>query len=78
MEHKFTTELIEKAKECKSAEELLALAKENNIILTAEEAIKYFEKLNSENNELADDKLDAIAGGFAREALDSSSIQRFH
>ena len=38
-----TTELIAKAKTAKSAEELLALAKDNNVELTEEEAKTYFE-----------------------------------
>ena len=57
-----TPELIEKAKAAKSAEELLALAKENNLEIAAEEANTYFEQLNA-NGELSDDALDAVAGG---------------
>ena len=57
-----TPELIEKAKAAKSAEELLALAKENNLEITAEEAKIYFEQLNA-NGEVSDDALDAVAGG---------------
>ena len=58
----FTAELIEKAKAAKSAEELLALAKENNLEITADEAKIYFEQLNA-NGEVSDDALDAVAGG---------------
>ncbi len=57
-----TVELIEKAKACKSAEELLTLAKETNYPLTAEEAAEQFAALHNEG-ELADDELDAAAGG---------------
>ncbi len=57
-----TNELIEKAKECKSAEELLALAKENNIEMTAEEAAEQYAMLHNEG-ELSDDELDGAAGG---------------
>ena len=57
-----TPELIAKAKTAKSAEELLALAKENNVELTEEEAKTYFEQLNA-NGALSDDELDAVAGG---------------
>ncbi len=57
-----TNELIEKAKECKSAEELLALAKENNIEMTAEEAAEKYAELHTEG-ELSDDELDSAAGG---------------
>ena len=37
-----TPEMIEKAKEAKSAEELLALAKKNDIEITEEEAKAHF------------------------------------
>ena len=57
-----TPELIAKAKAAKSAEELLALAKENNVELTKEEAKTYFEQLNA-NSAVSDDELDAVAGG---------------
>ena len=63
MENKLTPELIEKAKLAKSAEELIALAKENGTQLTAEEANTYFAKLNPKMGELNDDELDSVAGG---------------
>ena len=56
----FTPELIAKA--AKSAEELLALAKENNVELTEAEAKTYFEQLNA-NGAVSDDELGAVAGG---------------
>ena len=59
----FNPELLEKAKQTKSAEELLALAKENNIELTAEEAKTYFEQLHPVSGEMADDELENVAGG---------------
>ena len=60
-----TKEMWEKAKAAKSAEELLALAKENNIGLTAEEAKDVFNKLRT--GELPDDDLESVAGGEAEE-----------
>ena len=57
-----TPELIAKAKAAKSAEELLALAKENNVEMTEEEAKTYFEQLNAKGA-VADDELDVVAGG---------------
>ena len=57
------SEMIEKAKVAKSAEELLALAKENNVEMTADEAATYFAQLNPKSGELDDDDLDAVAGG---------------
>ena len=58
----FTPELIVKAKAAKSAEELFALAKENNVELTEAEAKTYFEQLNA-NGAVSDDELDVVAGG---------------
>lgn len=58
-----TPELIAKAKESKSAEELLAFAKENGVELTEEEAKTYFEQL-CVSGPVSDDELDAVAGGF--------------
>lgn len=56
-------EMIAKAKEAKSVEELMALAKENGIELTEEDAKMYFEQLNAKKGELSDDELDNVSGG---------------
>ena len=58
-----TPEMIEKAKAAKSAEELLALAKENGVEMTVDEAKTYFAQLNPKSGELSDDDLDNVAGG---------------
>lgn len=58
----FSVELVEKAKQTKSAGELAALAKENGVEMTVEEANAYYEKLHS-TGELADDELDNVSGG---------------
>ncbi len=63
MENKLTPELREKAKQAKTPEELAALAKENGIELTPEEANTYFAQLNPKTGELADDELEDVAGG---------------
>ena len=55
-------ELLEKARQANSPEELLAFAKENNVELTQEQAEAYFEQMNK-SGELADDELDNVAGG---------------
>ena len=55
-------ELFAKAKEAKSAEELLALAEENNIEISEKDAKGFFEQINA-SGELADDELDSVAGG---------------
>ena len=59
-------ELIAKAKEAKSAEELLSLARENNIELTREQAKEYYDRLHA-TGELTDDDLEKVAGGVADE-----------
>mgnify|MGYP006320789539 CR=1 FL=1 len=58
-----TPEMIEKAKTVKSAEELLALAKANNVEMTADEAKTYFAQLGPKSGELSDDDLDNVSGG---------------
>ncbi len=57
-----TNELVLKAKECKSAEELLALAKENNYPMTEEDAKRTFAELHTEG-ELSEEELDNVSGG---------------
>ena len=54
-------ELIRKAQECNSAEELVQLAKENGIEMTAEEAEAYLEE--TEDVELDAEALAAVTGG---------------
>ncbi len=62
MENKITPELIEKAKQAKTPEELIDIAKINNVELTAEEAKTYFGQLNK-TGELNDEDLDNVSGG---------------
>ena len=57
-----TPELIAKAKTAKSAEELLELAKANNVELAETEAKTYFAQLKA-NGAVSDDELDVVAGG---------------
>ncbi len=65
MENKITPELIEKAKQAKTPEELIAIAKENGTELTEESAKAYFAQLHK-TGELNDDELDNVAGGGCR------------
>ena len=58
----FTPELIARAKEAKSAEELMEIAKAYGVELTAEEAKMYFEQLHA-SRAVSDDELDIVAGG---------------
>ena len=55
-------ELIAKAKEAKSVEELLAVAKECGVELTEDAAKEFYERFHA-TGELSDDELDAVAGG---------------
>ncbi len=64
MENKLTPELIAKAKLAKSAEELMALAKENGAELSAEDAQKLFDSICS--GALTDDDLEKVSGGRIR------------
>ena len=57
------SELIAKAKETKSVEELMALAKENDIDMTEESAEAYFNQFHPTSGELPDEELDNVAGG---------------
>lgn len=57
-----TKELLEKAKTAKTAEELLELAKAENIELTEEQAKEYFATIHA-SGELSDEELDNVAGG---------------
>ena len=70
-----TKEMWEKAKAAKSAEELLALAKENNIELTAEQAKDAFDRLRT--GELPDDDLESVSGGEAEEEWKISKASVF-
>lgn len=56
-------ELLEKAKQAKSAEEILALAKQNGMELTEEQAKAYYAQFHPTSGELSDDELDNVAGG---------------
>ena len=59
----FTNELMEKARAAQTPEELLTLAKENGVELTAEEAKQHLDQLHPASGELSDDELDNVAGG---------------
>ena len=59
---KFSKELIEKAKTAKTAEELLEMAKEESIEMSAEQAKEYFVTIHA-SGELSDEELDNVSGG---------------
>lgn len=62
MDPRITPELLEKARAAGSPEEILAIAKEHAVTLTAEEAQDYFLR-HHKTGELSDDELDAVSGG---------------
>ncbi len=76
MENKITPELIEKAKQAKTPEELIALAKENGEELTEESAKAYFDQFHK-TGELNDDELDNVAGGGCGESKSLSAHKTF-
>ena len=58
---KVTKDMIQKAKQCETAEDLVALAKSEGIDITKEEAEAYLDEL--EDFELDSKALDKVAGG---------------
>ena len=56
-------EILAKLKEAKSAEEIIAIAKEGGGELTAEQAQALYDRLHSAG-ELSDEDLENVAGGF--------------
>ena len=56
-------ELIAKAKEAKTPEELMSFAKENGNEMTEESAKAYFDLIHPQSGEVSDDELDNVSGG---------------
>jgi len=67
---KITNDMLEKAANCNSADELIALAKRAGIEITRAEAEAYLDEL--QNVELKDGELKHIAGGKAPGGGDKS------
>ncbi len=67
---KITNDMLEKAAKCKTADELIALAKKSGIEITKAEAEAYLDEL--QNVELKDGELKHIAGGKAPGGGDKS------
>ena len=61
---KITKEMMEKAEQCKTAEQLIALAKTEGVEITKAEAEAYIAEL--ENCELDATDLDNVAGGLPK------------
>lgn len=58
-----TKENLAKAAACKTPEDIIALAKENGIELSVEEAKKYLEKVGNFDAAISDEDLEKVAGG---------------
>ena len=56
-------ELLEKLQNAGSAEEIIAIAKEYDLEVTAERAQELLDRLKTSEGELSDDLLEAVAGG---------------
>ena len=61
--NKITKEMLDKAMQCETADELISLAKTEDIALTKEEDEAYMAEL--EDKELDPEALDRVAGGFS-------------
>ena len=75
----FTKEMIAQAKNAESAEALQALAKENGIAMTQDEAKDYFDRLHKEGA-LSDEELENVTGGgcFSRDPNEPKYIRNDH
>lgn len=63
MEDSKKQELLNKVKKAKSVEEIIAIAKENDMELSVETAETIYAQLN-QSGELSDDDLAKVVGGF--------------
>ena len=70
----FTKEQIARAKECKTPDELIELAKKAGIAITKEEAKAYMDEL--QDVELTPEALENVAGGWEKNA-EAKLLQRF-
>ncbi len=60
---KITPEIMNKAKRAQSASELMHMAHESGMAMTADEAQRYFDMLHPAAGVLSDDELDNVSGG---------------
>ena len=56
-------EILAKAKAAKTPEELIEIARENDVEMTEESAKAYVDLLHPKTGEMSDDELDEVAGG---------------
>ncbi len=72
----FSKEVIEKAKQAKTADELIKIAKAENIELSAEQAENVYKELQK-SGELSDEELDNVSGGCGRDYEPSGDTPKF-
>ena len=72
--NEITKEMIEKAMQCKTAEDLIALAKAEGVELTKDEAEAYMAELA--DVELDDKVLKRVAGGSCWHCLDDCGVDQ--
>ena len=70
----FTPEMMEKARQAKTVEELIALAEQSGMALSAQDAQGYFAQLNPQVGELDDDELDNVSGGCSSGGGESAPV----
>lgn len=72
-------ELIKKAKNCETIDELKELVKENNLSYSDSQIESYFNFTHSYNKEISDDELNSAVGGVATgDCDDSDKIRGFN
>ena len=72
-EKNITKEMLEKALDCETADELIALAKAEGFDITKEEAEAYLDEI--EDRELDRKDLDKVAGGAAEQLCWSNCLE---
>ncbi len=72
--NELTKEMIAKAMQCQTAEELIVLAKSEGIELTKEEAEAYLEEFS--NVELDETSLQHVAGGAYNPDCNNNNVQK--
>ena len=73
----FSSGMIAKAKKAASAEEILAMAREEGIALSATEAAEYYDLLHG-SRPLEDEELDCVAGGKGGDDSSSNPPPKYH
>ena len=58
-----TKEMLAKAMDCKTPEELVSLAKESGVTLTTDEAKKYLAEIDNFSVDLSEEDMAKVAGG---------------